>query len=140
MSVYPDASFLVSLFAVDAMTPRARSFLHTQKPELIIGDFAAAEFASAISRRVRMGDLTKDQGRRALSGFDIWTARFGERAKLETTDIAAAEAYLRRLDLTLRTPDAIHIAVSERLGTHLATFDAKMASAARQLKASLAAV
>jgi predicted nucleic acid-binding protein len=40
---------------------------------------------------------------------------------------------LRRLDLTLRAPDAINIALAQRLEATLFTFDAKMAGAAKVL-------
>lgn len=140
MSVYPDASFLVSLFAVDVTTVRAQAFLRAHKPELAISDFACAEFASAIARRVRMGDLSKAEGRRAFSGFDLWVARLGQRTLVETADIAVADGYLRRLDLTLRASDAIHIAIAQRLGAELVTFDVTMAAAARSLKTTVVPV
>jgi predicted nucleic acid-binding protein len=40
---------------------------------------------------------------------------------------------LRRLDLTLRTPDALNIAIAQRAGAAMATFDARMAEAAQAL-------
>jgi hypothetical protein len=42
---------------------------------LIVSDFAAAEFASAVARRVRTGDITSDEACRDFSAFDMWTAR-----------------------------------------------------------------
>ena len=38
-----------------------------------------------------------------------------------------------RLDLGLRTPDALHIAVAHRIRAPLATFDAKLIRDARKL-------
>jgi predicted nucleic acid-binding protein len=40
---------------------------------------------------------------------------------------------VRRVDLGLRAPDAINIAIAQRCGAHLLTFDAKMARSARTL-------
>jgi len=40
---------------------------------------------------------------------------------------------LRRLDLPLRTPDMLHIAIAARLQAKLATFDDRMQSAATKL-------
>lgn len=45
----------------------------------------------------------------------------------------AAEAFVRRLDLTLRAPDALHIAMAQRNGAALVTFDEKMAACAKAL-------
>jgi len=53
-------------------------------------------------------------------------------------DIARAATFLRRLDLILRTPDAIHIAIAERIGATLVTFDRQMAAAARALGMAVA--
>jgi hypothetical protein len=40
---------------------------------------------------------------------------------------------LRRLDLRLRTPDAVDIAIARRIGADLLTYDEKMAICARML-------
>jgi uncharacterized protein len=44
-----------------------------------------------------------------------------------------ATALMRRLDLPIRTPDAIHIAMVQRIGCRLLTFDRSMAGVARTL-------
>jgi uncharacterized protein len=138
VSVYPDASVLVALFTNDRFTPRARAFLTTHIPTQVVSDFASAEFASAISRRVRTKDLTAVEARIAFTSFDSWLARSTQHVDTKTPDIAAAASVLRRLDLNLRTPDAINIAVADRLGATLATFDEKMATAARTLGVQVA--
>jgi len=51
----------------------------------------------------------------------------------EGADILRAEQLIRRLDLTLRTQDAIHIAIALRIDVALATFDRRMAGVARAL-------
>jgi len=53
VQVYLDTSVIVSLFANDALNARALKFLNDEKPILFVSDFAAAEFAAAIARRVR---------------------------------------------------------------------------------------
>lgn len=57
----------------------------------------------------------------------MWTARAVRSVAVSPADIAAASTYLRRLDLPLRTPDAINIAIAGRIGCILLTFDRKMA-------------
>ena len=138
MSVYVDASVLVALITVDTLTTRAEAFLRRHRPSLLVSDFAVAEVSSAIARRVRTGELTSETARVALATFDAWTARVAGRVELISADIAAATAFLRRLDLTLRTPDALHIALAQRLGSELLTFDARMATSARTLGARVA--
>jgi predicted nucleic acid-binding protein len=138
VSLYLDASLLVALFTNDPFTRRADGFLRSNVPALIVSDFAAAEFASAIARRVRTGEIAGAEARVAFAAFDAWTARACQRAEAGSADIAVAAAFLRQLDLALRTPDALNIAIAQRLGAVLATFDEKMAACARSLGVSVA--
>ena len=133
MSVYLDASVLVALLTVDALTARADAFFRANTPVLIVSDFAAAEFASAVARRVRTGSITADEARSGFSAFDAWTAQATLREETMTADIRAAEAFLRRLDLSLRTADALNIAIAQRLRAELVTFDRRMEASARLL-------
>jgi len=133
VSVYLDASVLVALLTVDALTARADAFFRANTPVLIVSDFAAAEFASAVARRVRTGSITADEARSGFSAFDAWTAQATLREETMTADIRAAEAFLRRLDLSLRTADALNIAIAQRLRAELVTFDRRMEASARLL-------
>lgn len=53
MSLYLDASVVVPLFVSEPHTARARAIL-SAGANLIVSDLTAAEFASAVSRLVRM--------------------------------------------------------------------------------------
>ena len=138
MSVYLDASVLVALFTNDPLTVRAETFLRANPLVLIVSDFAAAEFSSVIVRHVRTKDIKKDDARIVFSNFDTWTARTAQRAHISPADITAAEVLLRRIDLALRTPDAINIAMAQRMEATLVTFDKKMAAAARSIGTEIA--
>ncbi len=138
MTVYLDASVLVALFTNDTLTARAETFLRANPLVLIISDFAAAEFSSVIARHVRTKDITKDDARTAFSNLDTWIARTAQRALISTPDIITAQDHLRRLDLNLRTADALNIAIAQRLGAPLVTFDKKMAAVARSVGAEVA--
>jgi uncharacterized protein len=87
---------------------------------------------------VRTTDITPDIARIVFSTFDAWTSRVTERAEISPADVAAAEAFLRRLDLNLRTPDAVNIAIAQRIGATLVSFDEKMIASARALGTSVA--
>jgi uncharacterized protein len=137
--VYLDASILIALFIdSDPFTERAKAYLASIVDSLIVSDFAAAEFASGVARLTRMRRLAADDANAIFATFDAWKARTSEIAHASTADIEAAAAALRRLDLNLRTPDAINIAVADRLGATLATFDERMATAARALGVTVA--
>jgi len=134
VSVYLDTSVMIALFIdSDPFTERAKACIATNPESLIVSDFAAAEFASAVARLTRTRRLTTDDATALFGTFDAWKARTTEMAYATTPDISAAAAVLRRLDLNLRAPGAINIAVADRLGATLATFDERMATAARTL-------
>ena len=137
MSLYLDASLLVALFVIDPASARAEAYLSTHPAIIVVSDFGSAEYASAIARRVRIGDLSREEGQLALSHFDIWAARSALRQEITAADIGTAERILRRLDINLRTPDAIHIAIAERVDATLVTFDLGMAAGARALGVSV---
>jgi predicted nucleic acid-binding protein len=138
VSLYLDANILVALLTSEPLSERADEFLRNNPQVLIVSDFAAAEFASAIARRVRTRETTIGDAQKDLAEFDVWAARSSERIDLNPRDVATATAYLRRLDLTLLTPDALHIAIAGRLDATLVTFDRGMASAARALGMAVA--
>lgn len=58
---------------------------------------------------------------------------FARSVDTEATDIRLAESFIRRMTLNLRMPDAIHLATALRHGLTLATFDRRLADAARAL-------
>jgi predicted nucleic acid-binding protein len=133
VSVYLDVNAIVPLFTVDALNDRAEKALRSLNDALIISDFSAAEFCSVIARRVRTRDLRTAEAQTAFFNFDSWCNRYTRRAEMESTDVSGAIRLLRRLDLALRTPDALHIAIVRRTGCKLLSFDIQLARAARAL-------
>jgi len=139
VSVYLDASVLVALFTDDPFTERAYLALESVPALLFVSDLAAAEFSSTIARQVRMKRVSTSDAHAAFSTFDEWTSRASQRVQMTGGDVTRADAFLRRLDLPLRAPDAIHIAISQRVADSLLTFDKRMAASARSLGTRLAA-
>jgi predicted nucleic acid-binding protein len=136
---YFDTSVLVPLVVREAVTDRALRFVESHPDNLVLSDFGVAEFSSAIARLVRTEKLTADEGRAALDTFDVWVAHTTDQHRVGSVDNRRrATTFLRRLDLALRTPDAIHIAIAERLGATLVTFDRRMAASAEALGIAVA--
>lgn len=133
MSLYLDTSVIVALFTVDASNARADAALRNAADVIVISNFAATEFASAVARKLRVGTVTASEARTAFTNFDTWVAAAAQSVDVTASDIADAQAFLRRLDLTLRTADAIHIAAARRLDAALLTFDNKMATCAKAI-------
>jgi uncharacterized protein len=140
VNLYLDASVIVALVTSDACTSRAESYLQGVAPMLIVSDFASAEFASVVARRVRMREISKSIARAAFAALDAWIMRSTERAETTTADVVAAALALRRLDPPLRNADALNIAIAQRIGATLMTFDEQMATSARALGVGVATV
>jgi uncharacterized protein len=131
LSLYLDASALLPLFIQEARTTEAHQ--HLIANVLVISDFAIAEFSSGVARRARVGEITESDATTVFAAFDAWIANAARRESLTAGDLANATALVRRLDLGLRAPDALNIAITQRCGAQLLTFDEKMARSARAL-------
>jgi predicted nucleic acid-binding protein len=138
LKVYLDTCIVVSLFAGDSFSMRAETFTSQTSLKFLVSDFACAEFASVISRAVRTRELTKAEAKAIFRRFDVWKENRAQHIETETADVAAAEAFLRQLNVTLFAPDALHIAMAKRAGAVLATFDTKMAASVKNLGLDLA--
>ncbi len=133
MSVYFDACVLVPIFLHEESSSRVNAFLDGLELRIHLSDLGVAEFSSAISRRVRMGDDGEATARDRMSAFDEWVIAATTLHAIEPADIRRAGALVRNFSLKLLTPDAIHLAACERLSLTLATLDGRLALAAREL-------
>jgi predicted nucleic acid-binding protein len=105
----------------------------------VLSDFVVAEFASVVARLARMNRFTMDEARDTFTLFDNWRARSANEVEVTSADIRTATTVIRRLDLNLRAPDAINLAIALRLGAALATFDRRMTENARTLGLAISA-
>jgi predicted nucleic acid-binding protein len=137
LSVYLDTSVVVPLFLPDIFLARTTAYLATGPINLLVSDFVAAEFASVVGIRLRQKTLSIDDARASIASFDAWAERISGSVRMQPADLDSAQTMLRRLDLVLRTPDAISLAIAQRLGAELATFDTRMADCARALGISV---
>lgn len=128
-----DANVILSVHLDEAFGERVLQYVENSPGPLLASDFILAECASAVARTVRVSRITRDQALVILQDCDRWVSIALTIAPVTSEDIRAATASLRRLDLNLRTPDAVNIATAARLGAALVTFDRRMAIAARAL-------
>jgi predicted nucleic acid-binding protein len=140
VSVYLDACVLVSLFTRDIQSLRAAAFLRQNSQVLLVSDFAAAEFSSALARQVRMKLLTAGNARQAFGEFDVWARQFSQRVETNPADVITTDALLRRLEFPLRTSDALNLAIVMRLNATLLTFDANLHQTATKLGIAVAQI
>jgi predicted nucleic acid-binding protein len=130
VALYLDASVMLPTLVDEPTSSVVLGFLAAATDELLVSDYAAAEVASGLSRLVRMGQLSADAGRNRLARFDSWRSADTYPVAFDNTDVQNAAVLVRRFELKLRTPDALHLAVSVRLGAALVTYDDALADAA----------
>ncbi|MEW6017482.1 MAG: type II toxin-antitoxin system VapC family toxin [Pseudomonadota bacterium] len=133
MSLYLDASAILPILVEEPASGAVDAFLSELAEPPVVSAVAAGETASAISRLVRMGRVDADAARGLLDSFDTWRATCAIQAQLAPADVDVATLYVRRFDLMLRMPDALHIALCRRDQYVLVTLDRRMAEAARAI-------
>lgn len=131
MSSYLDASVVVPLFIKDTFSARALTLLSTLNEAPLVSDWAALEVSNVVTRQARVGALSPEQAQAVLLNVDIWCGRSVSAVEISPLDVSIATSLVRRQDLTLRAADAVHIAIAQRLGATLCTFDLRMAEAAK---------
>jgi uncharacterized protein len=139
LGIYLDTSFLAALFIeADVFASRAATFFAETNEPLVVSDFAAAEFASVVARATRLKDINELEARAIFVAFDIWHTQFPIEEDTAPSDIRAAATIIRRLNLNLRAPDAINLAIAIRLNLSIATFDRGLVANAHALGVAVA--
>ena len=129
MRFYLDASFLVPLFVDDDWTERTLAWAATE-PEVIVSDWAVAEFSSALSLHVRKGRLDPEERDEAENALNWWLVGRVMEEPIDPDDVPQARLLLHRHD-KLRAPDALNLAITLRLAVGMVTYDVDLAAAAR---------
>ena len=133
MNAYLDASAILPMLVEEGASRSVDAFVAAHKGSLVVSAFAAGEVASAVSRLVRTGHVSPEEGRDLLDNFEAWRVSATVPAELAAGDVHLALGYVRRFELMLRMPDALHIAACRRMGHVLVTLDHRMGSAAEAL-------
>jgi predicted nucleic acid-binding protein len=133
VTAYLDTSVLLPTFMEEPASTAVDAYVIAAKDEFLVSDFAAAEVASALSRLVRMRLLDIPGASSRLSDFDAWRAVNSSPVDVHASDARLAYAFVRRFDLRLRAPDALHLAIAGRVNATMVTLDRVLATAAQQL-------
>jgi hypothetical protein len=130
--IYADASVVVSVFLADVHTGRVLAWLSATREALILSHWTVTEFSSAAARQERIGQISQDRRQLAEQNLDAWLSAV-ERTQVLRADFEFARDLIRRGPTRIRAADALHVAIARRLGARVATFDAVMADAARDV-------
>ena len=120
----------MALLVEEIGSPAADHWWQSSRGNRIIGVFAAAEVAAAISRGVRTRRFTEEQARVALDDFDL-VRSFCDPLWPAPMAFELADSLVRDFALKLAAPDALHLASAMIADATLVTFDERLAKAAR---------
>jgi len=131
--IYLDTSVVVAYYCPEPLSHRAERLIRAlYRPS--VSDLTEVEFRSALSRKVRVGELDVMGATRIVSAFSTHLEEgLYTRVSLERRHHQMAGEWLGRFALVLRTLDALHLAVAASGGFGLATADAALAQSAKTL-------
>ncbi len=136
-ALYLDTSILVTAVTSEPETRGVQNWLESLTEPITISDWARVEVAGALSFKVWTGQLEPEAREPAESAFESY-ARLALSAEATSADFLAAATIVRRVELAVRPPDALHMAICAGRGETLATRDRRMASAAEALGLAVA--
>ena len=110
MIVFFDSSALVKLFHFEDGTTTVKELAEHNIDSLWILELARLEFKSALYRHVRRGEISENQLKEAITGFDVQTSLFHVEP-LTRCVLLEGEALMERYGINngLRTLDALHL-------------------------------
>ena len=128
---YLDTSVLVALYLPEPISERVQKLCSRMAP-VAISPLSEVEFHSAVSRRVRVEELSKEDALKVLSLFKVHVdGGFYRMIVMERNDYMLARDWLATFNTPLRTLDALHLAAAFSNGLALVTADKALANSAR---------
>jgi predicted nucleic acid-binding protein len=137
VTVYVDTSVLGAYYCPEPLSLVAeRTLRRLTFPA--ISELTLVEFASAISRKVREKTLSRESATRVTAQFEAHLEDdYYEILSVKARDYRLAKSWLGQLHGTLRSLDALHLAVAEAAGATIVTADRRLAAEARRLGVSV---
>ena len=131
--IYLDTSVVVAYYCPEPLSGQAERCIRAHVSPAI-SDLTEVEIRSALSRKVRLGELRVEDARKIASRFTVHIEdNLYRRLALERRHYELARDWLGRFDLTLRALDALHLAVAASEGLRLVTADEALARSAKAL-------
>jgi predicted nucleic acid-binding protein len=130
---YVDTSLLVALITTEPRTAPALDWLIAQRATVVTSEWTLTEVSSALSIKQRQRELNGADRGVAERALDRMVDRGIDVVSIGTTDFRRAADYVRPAERNLRGADALHLAVTARLGLTLQSLDEIQVAAARKL-------
>jgi predicted nucleic acid-binding protein len=132
--LYLDTSLLVATLTNEAETERMQSWL-SQQPEgdLVISDWVATEFSSALSIKLRARHIEAAHRAEALAMFTRLATDSFVVVPVSRLQFRTAARFTDQHMLGLRAGDALHLAICADHGATLCTLDQRLSGAGSAL-------
>ncbi len=112
--------------------------LFQKSQTLIISELSEVELMSALSRRVRMKEIKREDAIAIVNQFQMHIANgLYEKFPITTQHYQTAKFWVQRFDTPLRTLDALHLAVANEQQVPLITADVGLARSAVSLNVNV---
>lgn len=129
--LYLDTSVLVAALTPESLTPDIQQWLADQTPgDLHVSDWVITEFSSALSIKLRAGQITDENRADALAAFTAMIDESFGVLSVSRDDFRTAAHFADQAGIGLRAGDALHLAVAGSHGATLCTLDRKLLQAA----------
>lgn len=131
---YLDTSILIAALTREEATGRVQDWMAAQPAgSLAVSEWVHTEFASALSIKVRTGELASEDRATILAAFAAHLRNSFVLFPIPAEAFRAAAIHLNDPELGLRAGDALHTAIVLAHGATLCTLDRRMAAAATRL-------
>ena len=139
--VYCDTSLLITGLTVEPQSLRVQGWLASQpESRICISHWVVSEFSSALSIKLRRGEMPVGERERILANWRILQRDHLTMLTVSREAFDLAARFCDRHETGLRSGDALHLAVASLGGHALATLDKKMAEAAMNVGVAVEAV
>jgi predicted nucleic acid-binding protein len=131
--IYIDTSVLAAYYCPEALSREAERVVRSRSLPAV-SDLTEVELLSALSRKVRMGELEPTEAQKIATKFSTHLeGNLYRRLPLERRHYVLARDWLGRFAVSLRTLDALHLAVAASDELRLVTADHGLAKSSRIL-------
>lgn len=128
--LYLDTSVVVTALTLEPETSRLQKWLGEQPAgSLLISYWGVAEFSSALSLKLRIGDITPEDRATALAAFGDLCVTSLTILPVATEHFTNAANFCDNQSTGLRAADALHLAVAAGNEAILCTRDRRLQSA-----------
>jgi uncharacterized protein len=129
--LYLDTSILVCALTHETDTAGVQAWLARQDAnDLSISDWVVMEFSSALSIKLRTGQLSGEHRAAALAAFTRMATETLNVLSIERASFRRAASFADQSALNLRAGDALHLAICADNGAKLCTLDRRLGDAA----------